>query len=940
MKTLPFLIPKLLSPKIAYCIIYLAQAMLFICICKSTICQTVELSHKTRLAGSAADYSASIMPKADGYLLAGSTQSQDGHFGVGYSAAALDAFLSVRDTSLNAQWLKRYGSTAADAFNQAIATADGGYMAIGYTGGNDGMVHGNHGGNDIWVVRTNATGDTLWTRCYGSTATELGTSICELPGGDFILAGQTTGNNNGQIGATKGGQDMVLMRITGTGNLVWSKNFGGEAADNAARILLGPANRVLIAGNTQSAGGQVTGHQGGSDFWILSVDFDGNLIWSKTLGGTTADVCFGISYQDNDLVVSGQTNSALAAGLAAQGANDYLLVRLNPADGTQQGALRLGGAGEDRGAEVTHLPDGTLALLGFSNSTTANALIANKGDYDLWLIKLDANLQVQWTLNVGGSAEERNGGLCQGANHTIALAGFSTSANADLDGNSGSYDAAAFVVSSQNCQPAETPVLVLATAPPYCAGSFVQIQIQHASLQGSAHWVLRQGNNCTGQEVEMSTTNDIWYQLPANGNETLSVRGEGGCATQPGPCATINIPASTPFDCGNEYVFVHSGKYTNPANWQAGKYPGKLVFTGMVRIGNGSAPVICILDTVVDLISNTRLVISPYATLQIDSTPVSHLTLLNNDESSMDTAIAGLRIETLGKLVSKGKLSFIGKPCINYGSLQLLGHKTQWLASKPFEGWSNLYNYGFMETSDSLHFQGSVIHNYGHLITHGAVVVNGHGSSIGGWNNYNLWINRGSITAGGGAFTYFSEGTTLNFGLLQGGSVVNHQHDFINYGNIMVPADAFSLITLRGNIINHGQFRKAGSEGQIEISGQLVNNGLFEVKDSTSNTGTQEIVVSGTLINNGQVSIKRKYLEVSGSIQNHNLMELGGVSRFLPGSVIINQGNMYVRLFALFTGPHQFNGALLNKGALDVVGPLEVGNQFINVGTFTQQDNP
>jgi len=88
----------------------------------------------------------------------------------------------------NTIWCKTYGGSASDGGNSICQTADGGFVICGYT-----FSFGN-GNSDVYLIKTNSDGDTIWSQTYGSTGPDLAFSVQETNDNGFIICG-TTGSS-------------------------------------------------------------------------------------------------------------------------------------------------------------------------------------------------------------------------------------------------------------------------------------------------------------------------------------------------------------------------------------------------------------------------------------------------------------------------------------------------------------------------------------------------------------------------------------------------------------------------------------------------------------------------------------------------------------------------------------------------------------------------
>jgi len=107
-----------------------------------------------------------------GYLFIGNTNSAN--HDVSPLPSVYDFYwVAKTDESGDIQWAKSYsGYDSQDYLTSAVQLSDGGFMLAGYTNSTTGYVHGNHGSTDVWIIRTNQQGDTLWTKCFGGSSTD------------------------------------------------------------------------------------------------------------------------------------------------------------------------------------------------------------------------------------------------------------------------------------------------------------------------------------------------------------------------------------------------------------------------------------------------------------------------------------------------------------------------------------------------------------------------------------------------------------------------------------------------------------------------------------------------------------------------------------------------------------------------------------------------
>jgi hypothetical protein len=269
-----------------------------------------------------------------------------------------DIWLLKTDASGDTQWTRKYAGGNDHMGYCAVQTWDGGYIVSGQTGAFGA------GGQDIYLIRTNASGDTIWTRTYGGSGYEMGYAQ-PTPDHGYITCGATTSSGAGNT-------DIYLVRTDSLGNPLWTKTYGGTERDEGSMLLLTSDSGYVLAAYTWNRGA------GQSDAWLLKLNSAGDTLWTRTYGGTDYDeaYCLGTT-ADGGYVLAGQTQSYGA------GSEDFWMVRVN-SSGDTLWTRTFGGSGSDMAMGVQQTTDGGYAIMGFTSSFGA-------GDFDVYIVKTDAN---------------------------------------------------------------------------------------------------------------------------------------------------------------------------------------------------------------------------------------------------------------------------------------------------------------------------------------------------------------------------------------------------------------------------------------------------------------------------------------------------------------------------------------------------------------------
>ena len=221
-------------------------------------------------------------------------------------------------------------------------------------------------------------GTALWDRTYGGIASDVPEAIAVLPDGGFALAGSTQSKGAGF-------RDFWLVRTDSDGTLLWDRTYGGHSEDRGGRFAVLIDGGFALVGTTQSKG------DGKGDAWLVRTDSEGAPLWDKTYGGPEYDFGFAVAVlPDGGFALLGATQSK------GSGNEDCWLIRTDPW-GTLLWDKIYGGSGWERCSLITVLPDGGLALSGFTSSKGAGAT-------DAWLVRTDASGTLLWDQTYGGPA--------------------------------------------------------------------------------------------------------------------------------------------------------------------------------------------------------------------------------------------------------------------------------------------------------------------------------------------------------------------------------------------------------------------------------------------------------------------------------------------------------------------------------------------------------
>jgi len=281
-----------------------------------------------------------------GYIVVGTTSS--------YGAGAGDIYLIKTDAGGETLWTRTFGGTADDNGMSVQQTDDSGFVIVGSTssfGGGGRSVYvlktdasgdtlwtwtsggawdeGNHvqqtadsgyvvtgskysfstNSTDLFLIRIGAGGDTLWTRTFGRSGTDNGNCVRQTGDGGYVVAGTTT-----SFGAGEG--DFYLVKTNANGEALWTGMYGGPKDEQCASVVQTADGGYVLAGSTVSYGGGLR-----HDVWLVKTDTNGGLLWSRDFGNWDDDLAYSVQQtRDNGYAVAGVTY-----GLGAHPIDMYLV---------------------------------------------------------------------------------------------------------------------------------------------------------------------------------------------------------------------------------------------------------------------------------------------------------------------------------------------------------------------------------------------------------------------------------------------------------------------------------------------------------------------------------------------------------------------------------------------------------------------------------------
>lgn len=270
---------------------------------------------------------------------------------------------------------KMYGGPLQESARSLAVLSDG-FLILGHT-----TSHSAGTDTNVYIIRTNMNGDTLWTKMFGSsTQHDVGYTIAATKDGNFIIAG-STGNS------PTTNSDAWLVKIDPSAKILWSKTKGSYGTEVAFDVQETSDNGFIVTGYADV---------GGSDSvnaFLWRTDANGADTWYYTYGGNRNDEGHSVKQTpEGDFIFIGQTMSMGAGDL------DFYVVKTGPT-GAVLWTKTYGGAYYDRGQDLEIIADGYI-LTGDTKKQ------AGGEDYDAYLVKINNSGEVQWFKTFGGTDKD------------------------------------------------------------------------------------------------------------------------------------------------------------------------------------------------------------------------------------------------------------------------------------------------------------------------------------------------------------------------------------------------------------------------------------------------------------------------------------------------------------------------------------------------------
>jgi len=353
--------------------------------------------------------------------------------------------LPNNNVSKETEWVKTFGGSKNEQAKSIVKTQDGGYAVLGFTQSNDGDVSDKIGVSfDYWLMKFGANDELQWNKTYGGTLDDKGAKLIQTQDGGYAIVGYSQSNDEDAT-QNAGSHDFWVVKLNNSGTVLWEKSLGYVGLDKALSIIQTSDNGYLVTGiidvtASGGAGNSKSVMHAGGDFWAVKLNANGDTLWTKYFGGGLSEIPNDlIETQDNGFILVGTSDSADVDISNNKGGYDFWLVKID-ANGVLVWEKSFGGSEIDEAYGITATEDGNYVVVGDTRSTDVD-VSQNSGSADLWLIKITPNGELIWEKTFGGISFDAGRSIAKTEDNGFLISGSSRSVEGNLTVNNGQNDA-------------------------------------------------------------------------------------------------------------------------------------------------------------------------------------------------------------------------------------------------------------------------------------------------------------------------------------------------------------------------------------------------------------------------------------------------------------------------------------------------------------------
>ena len=198
------------------------------------------------------------------------------------------------------KWKKSFGGSQSEYFQKQVKTTDFNFVFTGKTNSSDGDLPMNYGSSDVVVSKITKDGNILWTKVIGGNNYDAPTDMIKTSDGGVILTVLSRSNTNffpQHYGGTDT-NDVYVVKLDADGNILWNKFIGGSGDESKANIVSTDSGYV-VAINSMSNDFDFESTYAGRNVLLVKFSETGDLVWKKILAGSNDEEFVDLKSFDN-----------------------------------------------------------------------------------------------------------------------------------------------------------------------------------------------------------------------------------------------------------------------------------------------------------------------------------------------------------------------------------------------------------------------------------------------------------------------------------------------------------------------------------------------------------------------------------------------------------------------------------------------------------------
>ena len=284
-----------------------------------------------------------------------------------------------------------------------------------------------------------------WAKTFGGSQEDFARSVIQTLDGNILVFGNSTSTDGDIIDKLIEVSDYWLLKLDMEGNVIWSKTYGGSDEDVGQRVIQTSDGGYVIVGYSKSNDIDASNNEGQHDNWILKLDSNGTILWEKSFGYAGHDHAYSvIETSDGGFFMTGFLDITASEGEGSSVRNNRhgigeFWCHKLDANGNLEWRNYFGGTNNDRAYDAVQANDGGYVVIGFSESNDFD-ISDSKGSYDYWVVKLNTIGELVWDKSLGGSEIDQARSIIKTDDNAYIIAGNSFSNDGDITSNYGSSD--------------------------------------------------------------------------------------------------------------------------------------------------------------------------------------------------------------------------------------------------------------------------------------------------------------------------------------------------------------------------------------------------------------------------------------------------------------------------------------------------------------------